>query len=69
MIGDFGINKENVRTYRINATTKDDIYKIIDEAREMGWKFFNTPNILKVHKTYSVLLQIYDPKDYPEESS
>lgn len=70
MIGNFGRNTEGVYTYRINASSKEDLYKIIDEAREAGWKFWNTPNLQKVHKTWSVLLQIYDPKElnYPEES-
>jgi hypothetical protein len=36
----------------------------------MGWRFWDTPNIQQVHKTYSVLLKIYDPKEkgYPDES-
>ena len=71
MIGDFGRNEEGIYTYRINATNKDDLYKIIDEARAAGWKFWSTPNLQKVHKTWSVLLQIYNPNElgYPEESN
>lgn len=71
VIGAFGKNKEGVYTYRINTTTKDEIYIILDEARKAGWKFWETPNIEKVHKTYSVLLKIYYPKElgYPEESN
>jgi len=71
MIGNHGRSKEGVYTFRINATLKDDIYKIIDESREMGWKFWDTPNLIKVHKTWSVLLKIYDPKElnYPTESN
>lgn len=71
MIGNFGRNKEGVYTYRVNATTKEDLYTLIEESKEMGWKFFDTPNIIKVNKTYSVLLKLYNPKEmgYPEESS
>lgn len=71
MIGSYGKNEEGVLTYRINTTTKEDIYTIIDSARSMGFKFWETPNILKVHKTWSVLLKLYVPKElgYPEEST
>lgn len=71
MIGTFGRNEEGIHTYRINATSKDDLYLLLDECREMGWKFWDTPNLIKVNKTWSVLLKIYDPKElnYPEESS
>ena len=71
MIGDYGKNSEGVHTFRINTTTKDDIYTILKESKEMGFRFWETPNIEKVHKTYSVLLKLYVPKDmgYPEESS
>jgi hypothetical protein len=71
MIGNFGKDKEGVHTYRINATSKDDLYNLIEQCRAMGWKFWDTPNLQKVHKTWSVLLKIYDPKEkgYPEESS
>lgn len=71
MIGSYGRNKEGIHTYRVNATTKDDLYEIIDHCRKMGWKFWNTPNLLKAHKTWSVLLEIYIPKElgYPVEES
>lgn len=70
MIGAYGRTKEGIHTYRINATTKDDLNLIIDEARKAGWKFWQVPNMVKSHKTWSVLLQIYKPKEmgYPEES-
>jgi hypothetical protein len=69
MIGDFGKNAEGVMTYRINATSKDDLYMIIEKARDVGYKFWDTPNIEKAFNTWSVLLQIYIPKEmgYPEE--
>jgi hypothetical protein len=71
MIGNFGKDKEGVYTYRINATSKDDLYTLIEHCRAMGWKFWDTPNLQRVHKTWSVLLKIYDPKEsgYTEESS
>lgn len=70
MIGNFGRDKEGVYTYRINATGKEDLYDLIKAVKEQGWKFFDTPNILKAHKTYSVLLRLYNPNesDYPDES-
>jgi hypothetical protein len=71
MIGNFGRDKEGIYTYRINATSSDDLHKIIDECRKIGWKFWDTPNIQKVHKTWSVLLKIYNPEEmnYPEDES
>lgn len=69
MIGSFGRNAEGVHTYSINTTTKDEIYTLIDAAKEMGWKFFDTPNITHKFKTYHVLLKLYKTGEvYPEES-
>jgi hypothetical protein len=70
MILDFGKNEEGVRTYRVNATDKGDLEKIIDESKGMGWKFWTEPYPEKSHKSWSVLLKMYDPKElnYPEES-
>ena len=71
MIGNWGRNKEGIHTYSINTTTKDEIYQLIDAAREMGWRFWETPNITHKFKTYHVLLKLYKPKElgYPVESS
>ena len=71
VIGAFGKTQEGIYQYRINATLKEEIYTIIQEARDLGFKFWETPNIEKVHKTYTVLLKLYIPKEmgYPEESS
>jgi hypothetical protein len=46
------------------------LHLIIEEAKNAGWKFWQVPNLVKNHKTWSVLLQIYKPKEmgYPEES-
>jgi hypothetical protein len=70
MIGAYGRSKEGIHTYRINATKKDELYLIIDEAKEAGWKFWEVPVLTQQHKTWSVLLKIYKPKElgYPEES-
>lgn len=70
MIGEWGRSEEGIYGYTINTTTKEEIYKIIEEVREAGWKFWNTPNITKKFKTYHVFLQLYKPKElgYPEES-
>lgn len=57
MIGDFG-EKNGVRTYRI-CGTKEDIYKVIEEARVMGHKFADTPIINHVFRgQWSTLLQL-----------
>lgn len=71
MIGKWGKSDEGIHTYSINATTKDDIYTLIDEAKKAGWKFFDTPNITYKAKTFHVLLKLYNPKEWglPEESS
>ena len=71
MVANRGKNKEGVYVFRINATLKEDLNLIIKEAKESGFKFWKKPIIEKAHKTYSVLLQLYIPKDlgYPEESS
>jgi|tagenome__1003787_1003787.scaffolds.fasta_scaffold20964066_6 hypothetical protein len=71
MIANRGKNSEGVYTFRINATLKDDLELIIQEAKDAGFRFWKKPIIEKAHKTYSVLLQIYIPRDfgYPEESS
>jgi len=71
MIGDWGINKEGIRTYSINTTTKDEIYQLMDATREMGWRFWDTPNLTYKAKTWHVLLKLYKPKEmgYPTESS
>lgn len=70
MIGNWGRNKEGIYTYSINTTTKDEIYQLIDAAKEMGWKFWDTPNITFKAKTFHVLLKLYKPKEmgYPTES-
>lgn len=70
MIGDFGKNNEGVYTYRINATLKEELYDLIDAVREQGWRFFDTPNIMKAHgRTYTLLLKLYKPSEtgYPDE--
>lgn len=58
-IGKFGKNKRGVHTFSVSATDKEDIYKIISQARGMGWRFFQTPNVTKSFKTYHVLLELY----------
>jgi hypothetical protein len=70
MIGDFGKSKEGIYTYSINATQKDEIYKMIDEVKAMGFKFWDTPNLTFKARTWHVLLKLYLPKEmgYPEES-
>lgn len=60
MIGNFG-NKNGVQTYRI-CGSKDDLNKIVDECREMGHRFHDTPNIIHVYRgQYSMLLQLKIP--------
>jgi hypothetical protein len=71
MIANGGKNKEGVYTFRINATSIEDLHLIAKEAKEAGFKFWEKPKIEKAHKTYSLLLKLYIPHDlgYPEESS
>ena len=59
-IGDFGM-KDGVRTYSIQGD-KADLYKIIDECREMDAKFDDTPNVVHVHRSlWSMVLKIKLP--------
>jgi hypothetical protein len=69
-VGSFGRSEEGVYTFSINTTTKEDIYTILQQVREEGAKFWETPNIIKKFKTYHCLLKFYVPKEmnYPEES-
>lgn len=61
-VASFGKDQEGVHTFRVNGG-KDDLERIIKEAYEMGWAFWEKPNIEEVFKYYSVLLRIYDPKE------
>jgi hypothetical protein len=53
MIGNFGI-RNGVQVYTITGL-KDDLYKIIEECREMEAKFEDTPTINHVHRGQWVL--------------
>jgi len=70
-IGRWGKNAEGVHTYTLDTTTKEEIYQLIDAAKDMGWRFWDTPNIVKAPKTYHVVLKLYNPKEFgiSEESS
>lgn len=71
-IGRWGKNSEGIHTYTLDTTTKEEIYQLIDSARAMGWKFWETPNITTAPRnTFHVVLKLYYPKDlgYPLESS
>lgn len=71
-IGRYGKNAEGIHTYTLDTTTKEEIYQLIDEAKKMGWKFWDTPNIVTAPRnTFHTVLKIYHPKEtgYPEESS
>lgn len=71
-IGRWGKNAEGVHTYTLDTTSKEEIYQLIDAAKSMGWKFWDTPNILSAPRnTFHVKLKLYYPKElgYPEESS
>jgi hypothetical protein len=57
MIGDFG-EKNGIRTYRI-CGSKEDIYRVIGEAREMGHKFDDTPIVNHVFRgQWTTLLKL-----------
>jgi hypothetical protein len=60
MVGNFGI-KNGVQTYRI-CGVKEDLFKIIEECREMGYKFNDTPAINHVHRgQWTLLLNLKVP--------
>jgi hypothetical protein len=67
---DFGTNAEGVTTYRVNAH-KDDLERIINEIRTLGFEFWEKPEIVETHKNWSVLLRIFIRKnfEYDEEFS
>jgi hypothetical protein len=65
IISDFGKNEEGVRTYRVNGE-KVDLEKAIEELREVGWGFWAEPKIEVSHKHWTVLLKIYNPKEYED---
>lgn len=57
MVGNFGIQK-GIQTFRI-CGNKEDLYRIIEECRTMEAKFYDTPNILHVHRgQWTMLLQL-----------
>jgi hypothetical protein len=57
MIGDFG-EKNGVRTYRI-CGSKEDVYRVLEEAREMGHKFDDTPIVNYVFRgQWTTLLKL-----------
>jgi hypothetical protein len=60
MIGDFG-SQDGIQVYRI-CGSKEDIYRVLDEARDMGHKFWDTPVINHVHNSqWTVLLKLKIP--------
>lgn len=57
MIGDFG-EKEGIRTFRI-CGSKEDVYRVVYEARDMGHKFADTPIINHVFRgQWTTLLKL-----------
>lgn len=65
-VAKFGPDKEGIHTFRVNGD-KADLEKIIQETKDIGWIFWEEPTIEKVFKWYSVLMKIYDPKEYYKE--
>lgn len=60
MVGSWA-EKEGVKAYTITGT-KEEIYKILNEVRENGGKFADTPNICRaVGNQYHVLLKLKVP--------
>lgn len=60
MIGNFGV-KNGVQTFRVNGS-KEDLYKIIDECKQMDAIFDDTPNLLPLrHGQWTMLLKIRLP--------
>lgn len=53
--------KDGVEVFTITGT-KEDCYMIVNEAREAGAKFADTPNISHIHNgQYHVLLKLKIP--------
>jgi hypothetical protein len=59
-ICNFGI-KDNVQTYRVNGA-KEDLYKLIEECREMGDNIEEIPELERLRQgEWTVLLKIRVP--------
>jgi hypothetical protein len=57
MVGEWKA-KEGIQSYTITGSY-DEIYRIIDEVRQEGGKFADTPNICRVHAgQWHVLLKL-----------
>jgi hypothetical protein len=53
--------KDGIKAYTITGT-KEEIYKILNEVRENGGKFADTPNICRIHNSQChVLLKLKVP--------
>jgi hypothetical protein len=53
--------KDGVQAFTITGT-KEECYKIVEEAREAGGEFADTPNICHVHRgQWHVLLKLKVP--------
>lgn len=60
MVGEWKA-KDGVQLYTVTGT-KEECYLIVEEARQAGAKFADTPNILNVHNgQFHVLLKLKVP--------
>src|SRR3954467_5234437 len=60
MVGEWKPEK-GVQAYTITGT-REEIYTILDEVREAGGKYADTPNISRIHNSqYHVLLKLKIP--------
>lgn len=62
---DFGTNEEGVITYRVNGE-KHDLQEIIQQAKDLGFKFWEPPVITQSYKHWSVLLKLFIPRGYDQ---
>jgi hypothetical protein len=64
---DFGKGHEGLNLYKINGD-KEEIYKAIDDLRNLGCEVWGTPIALeKSHKHWSVLIKVKVPEITEEE--
>jgi hypothetical protein len=65
IICDFGRNQDGLYLYRVNGDKKE-IEKYIDELKNLGCEFFDSIELEKSHKSFSVLLRIKFPPEVDE---
>lgn len=68
IIMDFGKGHEDLNLYRINGN-KEEIYKAIDDMKNLGCEIFSIVALEKAHKHWSVLIKIKIPEASEKKKS